>query len=173
MPLPHGAFPAAALRAAALGAGALFLSAVGYRLAGSAEIAADGRWDTPFFAGFSPFTPRPQPGRPRRAPGAEQLPFIRGFRVSSPEARIALRALRGDAPPDCRPGGGNRRAPVALARAPRRPSPEPPRRDGGDSGRLRHRGPCVANGGPRRGLRRRLLPSPPGFRAPSRLPVHR
>lgn len=93
MPLPHGAFPAAALRAAALGAGALFLSAVGYRLAGSAEIAADGRWDTPFFAGFSPFTPRPQPGRPRRAPGAEQLPFIRGFRVSSPEARIALRGL--------------------------------------------------------------------------------
>src|SRR5258706_7993811 len=93
MPLPHGAFPAAALRAAALGAGALLLSAVGYRLAGSAEIAADGRWDTPFFAGFSPFTPRPQPGRPRRAPGAEQLPFIRGFRMSSPEARIALRGL--------------------------------------------------------------------------------
>ncbi|HYU43533.1 MAG TPA: hypothetical protein VEQ84_15395 [Vicinamibacteria bacterium] len=93
MPLPHGAFPAAALRAAALGAGALLLSVLGYRLAGSAEIAADGRWDTPFFTGFSPFTPRPQPGRPRRAPGAEQLPFIRGFRVSSPEARIALRGL--------------------------------------------------------------------------------
>ncbi len=93
MPLPRGAFPARALRAAALGAGALFLSVLGYRLAGSAEIAADGRWDTPFFAGFSPFTPRPQPGRPRRAAGAEQLPFIRGFRVSSPQARIALRGL--------------------------------------------------------------------------------
>lgn len=93
MPLPRGAFPAAALRAAALGAGALLLSALGYRLAGSAAIAADGRWDTPFFAQFSPFTARPQPGRPRRGARAEQLPWIRGFRVSSPAARIALRGL--------------------------------------------------------------------------------
>jgi hypothetical protein len=82
-----------ALRAAALGAGLLLLGAFGYRLAGSAQIAADGLWDTPFFAGFSPFTARPQPGRPRRAAGAEQLPFIRGFRVSSPQARIVLRGL--------------------------------------------------------------------------------
>jgi hypothetical protein len=77
----------------ALGAVALFLSALGYRLAGTSEISADGRWDTPFLAEFSPFTRRPQPGRPRRAAGAEQLPFIRGFRVSSPQARIALRGL--------------------------------------------------------------------------------